>query len=99
MNSYQEIKDTVVKYIKDISADTIGWLAVMFIHCATIPSLVGLLTGVSDRLPTIDVVAFLWFGLLLLYIKALVARDTLITTTISLGFVIQAALLGFLVFK
>jgi hypothetical protein len=99
MNSYREIKDTVVKYVKDISADTIGWLAVMFIHCATIPPLVGLLTGVSDHLPSIDVVAFLWFGLLLLYIKALVTRDTLITTTISLGFVIQAALLGFLVFK
>lgn len=99
MNKFLEVKDSIVKYIQHISAETVGWLAVVFIHCATLPPLLGLLIGVSDTLPSFDVVLFLWSGLLLLYVKALVARDTLITTTISIGFVVQACLLGLLVFK
>lgn len=99
MNKFLEAKDAIIKYIQHISAETVGWLAVVFIHCATLPPLLGLLLGVSDTLPSFDVVMFLWLGLMLLYVKALVARDTLITTTISLGFVVQAGLLGLLVFK
>jgi len=72
---------------------------VLFIHCATIPSLLGLLFGVSDKLPSIDVVVFLWVSLFLMFIKALINKDTLNIITISIGFMVQASLLGLLVFK
>ena len=41
-----------------VSADTLGWLAVILMHAATIPSLLALLTGLSDRTPGLDIVLF-----------------------------------------
>jgi len=55
--------------------------------------------GISDKLPSVDVVLFLWAGLVLLFIKALVNKDMLNIITIGVGFIIQAGLLGLLVFK
>ena len=93
------VKIPLIEYLKSLSSETVGWLAVLFIHGTTIPSILGLLLGVSDKLPSIDVVAFLWGSLVLLFIKALINKDTLNIVTISVGFMIQAALLGLLVFK
>jgi hypothetical protein len=93
------VKIPLIEYLKGLSSETVGWLAVLFIHGTTIPSVLGLLLGVSDKLPSIDVVAFLWGSLVLLFIKALINKDTLNIITISVGFMIQAALLGLLVFK
>lgn len=89
----------MAEHVKNISSETVGWLAVLFIHCATIPSLLGLLLGVSDKLPSVDVVVFLWVSLFLLFMKALINKDTLNILTISVGFMVQASLLGLLVFK
>jgi hypothetical protein len=93
------LKEFMVEHVKNVSSETVGWLAVLFIHCATIPSLLGLLLGVSDKLPSIDVVVFLWVSLFLLFVKALIIKDTLNIVTISVGFMVQASLLGLLVFK
>lgn len=68
-------------------------------HAATLPSILGLLVGFTDRLPSLDIVLFVWSGLVLLFIRALIIKDMLIATTIGVGFIIQAMLLGFLVFK
>ena len=87
------------QHLNNVSSETVGWLAILFIHCATIPSVLGLLLGVSDKLPSIDVVIFLWFSLMLLFIKSLINKDTLNIVTISVGFMVQASLLGLLVFK
>lgn len=92
-------KNWVETNLSQLSSETVGWLAVLFLHCATIPSLVGILMGVSDKLPTLDVVLFLWTGLLLLFVKALINRDMLNILTISGGFIVQAGLLGMLVFR
>ena len=86
-------------HIRTLSAETIGWFAVLLLHSATLPSILGLLFGITDRLPSIDLIAFLWSGLILLYIKALISKDTLNIITIGVGFMIQAGLLGFIVFK
>jgi len=94
-----DFKAFISEHVKNVSSETVGWLAVLFIHCATVPSLLGLLLGVSDRLPSIDVVVFLWVSLFLLFVKALINKDTLNIVTISGGFMVQASLLGLLVFK
>lgn len=91
--------ESVKEYLRHISTETIGWLAIILIHCSTVPPILALLLGVSDHLPSIDVVAFMWFGLILLFIKALVTKDMLNVITIGVGFIIQAMLLGLLVFK
>ena len=93
------IKNYFTDHLRQLSAETIGWLAIVFLHAATIPPILGLLFGISDRLPSIDVVLFIWVGLVLFFTKALLNKDMLNIITISVGFIIQAGLLGLLVFK
>lgn len=99
MITLETIKTSIVEHFRSVSAETLGWLAVLCVHCATIPPIVGLLLGVSERLPSMDVVAFLWTGLVLFFIKSLITKDTLNVITIGIGFIIQAGLLALLVFK
>ena len=99
LENLNSIKAAIAAHIRSLSADTVGWLAVIFMHAATIPSIIGLMLGVSDRLPSMDVVAFLWTGLVLMFARALILKDMLNIVTIGIGFIVQAGLLGFLVFK
>jgi hypothetical protein len=98
-NYFSKLKQALSDKADHLSSEGIGWLGTMLIHCATIPSLLGLIFAVSDALPSLDVVLFIWFGLLLFFIKALINRDMLSIITHGIGFFIQAVLLGIVVFK
>lgn len=87
------------EHIYKISADTLGWLAAIVIHCATLPTLLALITGLSDRTPSLDVILFVWGGLLLLFCRAIVLKDMLNIITIGLGFIGQATLMAMIIFK
>jgi hypothetical protein len=76
-----------------------GWLAVIMIHCATLPSLLALLTGLSDKTPSLDVVLMMWAGLVLMFIRAVVLKDALNIITIGVGFMGQAVLMALILFK
>jgi hypothetical protein len=82
-----------------VSADTLGWLAVILIHCATIPTLLALLTGLSDNVPNLDIVLFMWAGLVLLFVRSVVLKDTLNIITIGTGFIVQATVMAMILFK
>ena len=87
------------EHLHKVSADTLGWLAAIVIHCATIPTLLALLTGLSDNTPNLDIVLFMWAGLMLLFGRAVVLKDTLNIITIGVGFMVQAVLLAMILFK
>ena len=95
----QVIRDFLSNHLSKISADTLGWLAAIVLHCSTVPSLLALMTGLSDRVPSLDVVAFLWAGLVLLFLRAIVLKDTLNIITIGLGFIVQAGLMALILFR
>jgi hypothetical protein len=82
-----------------VSAETLGWLAVILIHSATIPTLLALLTGLSDTVPNLDIVLFMWAGLVLLFFRAVVMRDLLNIITVGLGFITQAVIMAMILFK
>ena len=82
-----------------ISAETLGWLAAIVVHAATIPTLLALMTGLSDRTPNLDIVLFAWAGLVLLFFRAVVLKDILNIVTIGLGFIVQAVLMALILFK
>jgi hypothetical protein len=82
-----------------VSADTLGWLAVVVIHSATIPTLLALLTGLSDTVPNLDIVLFMWTGLVLLFARAVVLKDMLNIVTVGMGFIIQAVIMAMILFK
>ena len=98
-----KIKQSVVDFFADhvhkISADTIGWMAAIVLHFATIPTLLALLTGLTDNTPSVDIVLFMWAGLILLFLRAVILRDLLNIVTIGLGFVAQAVLMALILFK
>jgi hypothetical protein len=100
---FDRIKHSVVEFFSThfskISAETMGWLAAIALHAATIPTLLALLTGLTDSTPSIDVVLFMWLGLVLLFGRAVILRDLLNVVTIGLGFVIQATLMALILFK
>jgi hypothetical protein len=87
------------QHLPKVSAETLGWLAVVVIHCATIPTLLALLTGLSDTVPNLDIVLFMWTGLVLLFARAVVLKDMLNIVTIGVGFITQAVIMAMILFK
>jgi hypothetical protein len=58
-----------------------------------------LLQGLSDHTPSLDVVLFMWTGLLLLFARAVVLKDVLNILTIGLGFIMQATIMACILFE
>ena len=95
----QNVVDFFVTHFSRISAETLGWLAAIALHAATIPTLLALLTGLTDSTPSVDIVMFMWLGLVLLFGRAIILRDMLNIVTIGFGFVVQATLMALILFK
>jgi hypothetical protein len=93
------IRKFFLDHFKKITADTLGWLASIILHCATVPSLLALVTGLSDRAPSLDIILFLWTSLILLFARAIVLKDQLNIVTIGVGFIAQAVVMSFILFR
>jgi hypothetical protein len=99
MNWKTMIWHPLVKYTPNISAETLGWLAVLILHSATIPSLLAMMQGLTDSLLPVDMVLLVWAGLTLLFVRASIQRDILNMVTIGLGFVVQSTMMALIFFK
>lgn len=97
--NFDTVLDALKEHAPKMSAEAIGWIAVVLLHLATIPTMIAVLTGLTEKMPPVDMVLFSWIGLLCFFIKATIQRDLLNIITIGLGFFIQAALLALIVFK
>ena len=95
--------DLWVKNIKEhapkVSAETMGWIAVVLLHMATIPTMLAIITGLTEKMPPVDLILFSWTGLFCFFLKATIQKDLLNIVTIGLGFFVQAAMLALIVFK
>jgi hypothetical protein len=94
-----KFKDFIGEKFTIVSSETFGWLAVVVLQAATIPSLLAVMSGLTDRLPGVDLVLLVWTGLALLFVKAAVQKDMLNVVTIGFGFMIQAVLMALIFFK
>jgi hypothetical protein len=99
INNLNQLKDFIQNKFSVISAETFGWLAVLVLHSSTIPSLLAVMSGLTDRLPGVDLVLLVWTGLTLLFIKAAVQKDMLNVVTIGFGFIVQAVMMALIFFK
>jgi len=93
------VQNFVSNYFAKISAETLGWLAVILFNCALVPTMLAIMTGLSDRTPSLDIVGFLWAGLIMLFFRAIVLKDMLNIITIGVGFMAQAVLMALILFK
>jgi hypothetical protein len=95
----EKFTDFVQTKFSHVSAETVGWLAVIILHASTVPSMLAVMSGLTDRLPAVDLVLLVWAGLSLLFIKAAVQKDMLNLVTIGIGFIIQAVMMALIFFK
>ena len=98
-DSLDDFKKYVIDKVSRISAETLGWVANLVLHAATIPSLLALMHGLTDRNPPVDLVLLVWAGLGLLFVKAAVQKDMLNVITIGVGFIAQATMMALIFFK
>ena len=102
MNFEKILQDVSVDFksmITKISTETIGWIGILLLHGATLPTMLGLMFGMTDKPPSIDMVLIVWAALGMFFIKAIIQRDILNLITIGLGFIMQATLMALVFFK
>ena len=95
----KKIMDDIRENITHLSAETLGWVGVILIHLATIPTLVAVLTGLTEKLPPVDLVLLMWGGLFMFFVRSVIAKDLLNIITIGFGFFVQATLMALIIFK
>ena len=92
-------KQRLQEIFSRVSTETVGWLAVVVMHAATIPGLLAVMNGLTDVMLPVDIVLLVWTALVMLFVKAAIKRDLLNLITIGLGFVVQAVLMALIFFK
>jgi hypothetical protein len=95
----EDAYDWVINHIPKLSADALGWIAIVLCHFAAIPTLFAVLLGQSDKLPPVDIMIFIWVALITMFAKALIDSNKLYIATIAAGFAAQTMLMGLILFK
>ncbi len=87
------------QHLGHISAHTLGWVTIILMHFASIPTMIAVLLAQSDKLPPVDLMLFVWAALTTLFFKSLIERNFLYVATICMGFLAQTVLMGLILFK
>jgi hypothetical protein len=86
-------------HFSNISAHTLGLLAIVLAHFSSVPTLMAVLLGHSDKLPPVDLMLFVWSGLIAMFFKSLIEKNSLYVATIALGFAAQTVMMSLILFK
>lgn len=98
-NVVNNVINFLQEHVRKITADTLNWMTAIVLHCATLPNLLAIISGLSDKLPDLEIVLFIWSALTLLFARAIILRDRLNIITIGAGFIAQAVLMALIMFK
>ena len=93
------VKKFFLDHLKKLTAETLGWMAAITLHLSTVPSMLALMSGLTDKPPNIDLVLFIYISLVLLFGRAILLKDQLNIITIGIGFIGQSVLMAFILFK
>lgn len=97
--SIKEFQDFVANRFSHVSQETFGWLAIIFLHASTVPSFLAIMSGLTDRVPPVDMVLLVWVSLTLMFIRSAIQKDMINLVTNGLGFLFQATLLALIFLK
>jgi hypothetical protein len=101
--NFKAIAENVLNFlqvhVRKITADTLNWTTAIILHCATLPNLIAIISGLSDKMPDLEIILFIWSALTLLFARAIILRDRLNIITIGAGFITQAVLMALIMFK
>ena len=95
----EKVRDSLKEYFGRLSPESLEWVAILVLHSATIPSFLAVMAGITDKMPAVDLVLMVWFGLALLFAKAAAKRDMFNIVTLGFGFMLQAVMIALIFFK
>lgn len=103
IDTFKKLPFIFWKFLQDhlghLSAHTLGWLTIVLLHFASIPTLLAVLLAQNDKLPPVDLMIFVWSGLITLFFKSLIEKNFLYVATICLGFCAQTVIMSLILFK
>jgi uncharacterized protein with PQ loop repeat len=76
-----------------------GWIGMIMIHGATLPTTLSVILGYSTALPPASMVLLVWTGLFLFLMRAVAQNDKLYIVSNAIGFFFNSILLALIVFK
>jgi hypothetical protein len=86
-------------HLGKVTGHTLGWVTILMLHLASVPTLMAVLLGQSDKLPPVDLMVFVWSALTTLFFKSLIERNYLYVSTICVGFIGQTLIMGLILFR
>jgi len=85
--------------MKNKIAEIGGWIGMVLIHGATIPTSLAVIMGWSDHLPPLDMIIMVWVGLLLFFFRALARFDWLYLVSNAIGFTLNTIILALILMR
>ena len=79
--------------------ETGGWIGILLIQGATLPTTIPVLLGGNTDLPPLSMVLMVWAGLMLFLLRAIEQRDRLYIVSNGVGFALQTVLLAIIVYR
>jgi hypothetical protein len=98
-NFFNKLYTDFKNSIRQVSIDGINWTALIALHAVTVPSLLALMTDITDVTPPIDMIVILWAAMGLLYIRSILERNVVSIIIIGMGFIVQSVMMALIFFK
>jgi hypothetical protein len=95
----ERVRGWLQEHAPALTSNTLLWIAVVLIHAATLPSLISVMMAWTAEMPQLDIVLLTWLGLAAIFLQSLITRNTLITVTVSVGFMLQATFMALIFFR
>ena len=77
----------------------LGWLGMVILQGATLPTMIGILNGSNPNMPELSMVLMMQAGLFLYAVRAIAQRDVLYIVSNGIGFALYSVLLTIIVFR
>ena len=89
----------MVKFSRATVCELSGWVGMILVQCATVPTAVSVIFGWSDDLPPLSMVLLVWSGLAFYFVRAYAQRDRLYMVSNGVGFFLNTILLALIVYR
>ena len=93
------VKHFLEHKLRPSTAESIGWIGLVLLHAALIPTFLAVMAGITDKMPPIDLVLFIWAALVTFFVRAAILKDTVNVLTIGVGFIVNAVFMALILFK
>jgi hypothetical protein len=95
----QKFFDGALDQISQLSVNSLTWLGIIVGHAVFVPTCLALISELTDKTPSIDIVILVQVSLLLSFFRSVASKDTVATVLHALGWFTQAMLLSLIIFK